>query len=110
MKFLSNAFSLNMIESPLVGDSYGIDVQRLSPEETTDLLETTYFKSVVGHADIAEVISNILGVEVPFNRESVKARKGDVLIIAQYSGPRLREGACMLPAGAQIDFYRVEIR
>lgn len=65
---------------------------------------------MIGHKDIANIVSNLLGVELPMNREAVKLSNDDVLIVAQYVGSRLPEGATTLPDMAKIDFYMVSIR
>jgi len=48
-------------------------------------------------------------MDIQFNRETIKLRDGDNMIVCQYSGPRLREGATQLPPEAQIDYFLVEM-
>lgn len=110
MKFISNAFSINMVESPAVGQSFEAVFHRVSSYEASQLVAEDYYKSVIGHADMAEVIGILLNATIPFNRESVKLRTGDEILVCQYSGPRLFSGCTELPAGAQIDFFLVEIK
>ena len=110
---LSNAFSLNMfggnVEIPQ-GDpvfpefpEMTISVKGITPEEVpADCM------SVIGHADTAAVISNILGREIPANRTTYTVEPGDTLYVAQYNGPRLPEGSTSLPEGASIRFFRIE--
>ena len=109
MKFISNAFSINMVESPKVGGYFSVNFHRISTAEVDALLREDYFKSVIGHADMAEIVGKMVNHVIPFNRESVKLRSGDELIVCQYSGPRLPNGCVELPAGAQIDFFWLEI-
>lgn len=66
-------------------------------------------ESAIGHADTARIISNMLGIELPSNRINVKLLHGEKMIVAQYSGPRLPEGATTLPEGAKIEFVLVEM-
>jgi hypothetical protein len=62
--------------------------------------------SAIGHADTANIISALLGVEVPMARVSVPVLvPGDVHYLALYQGPRLPEGATALPEGATLSFY-----
>lgn len=109
---IANAFSLSMI-SHLIWDEdsigndqhfagYSISIKEVPPEA---LPENLY--SVIGHPDTARVVGNILHQDIPFNRETYTAQKGDVLYVAQYAGPRLPEGATQLPDGASIRFYRI---
>jgi hypothetical protein len=66
-------------------------------------------ESMIGHIDTAKIISGMLGVELPMNRKNVKLAQGEKMIVAQYSGPRLPEGATTLPEGAKIEFVLVEM-
>jgi len=94
MIYVSNAFSLNMIE-------YNLDMKvwHLSERPSDKVLASA--KSVVGHQQIADIIG------VPFNRETVELKGGDLLLVAQYKGPRLPEGATELPEGAAIKWVAV---
>ena len=66
-------------------------------------------ESCIGHADTARVLSRMLERDIPTNRVSVTLNVGDTAIVAQYIGPRLPEGATMLPEGAEIRFYLVKM-
>ena len=63
--------------------------------------------SAVGHADTAALFSTILGRDIPANRASVKLDDETILLVGQYTGPRLPEGTTELPAGATIVWWRV---
>lgn len=52
--------------------------------------------SIVGHATTAALFSDILGMPVGFNRVSCQLRKGDLLVVGQYLGPRLEGGQDLL--------------
>lgn len=104
MTYLSNAFSLNMLS----GESFSLKVTKVPVEAVIETLKSG-FKSVCGHADTARLFSEILGIPVESNRETLKLQKGDTLIVGQYSGPRLPEGCTQLPPGATIEWYMVEI-
>lgn len=99
MNYLSNAFSLNMLNlnREVTCSFYPIN----ACDVPLDCI------SVVGHPDTANVISSVLGREVAFNRCNLKIDDGDVLYVAQYIGPRLPEGTTELPEGATIQFFKV---
>ncbi|RMD62409.1 DUF1874 domain-containing protein [Candidatus Parcubacteria bacterium] len=102
-KLLANAFSLNMLANlPAT-----VRVEALSKAEASELARNA--QSVVGHADTAAVFGDELGYEVPANRTTVSLEPGDVLVVGQYRGPRLPEGATKLPEGATISWMRVTI-
>ena len=65
--------------------------------------------SCIGHADTARVLSTLLQREIPCNRVTVNLGPNEKCIIAQYIGPRLPEGATVLPEGAEIRFYLVKM-
>ena len=97
-QYLSNAFSLQM-----QGNYYA----ETSPISIGDVPKDAV--SIVGHADVAAVMSTLLDTDIPVNRVSVSLQPGDVLFVGQYCGPRLPEGATKLPDGAKISWYRVDL-
>ena len=99
---LVNAFSLTML--PVEAMNF-IRVRKITPDEIP-----TDVESAIGHESTAKVVSSILGFEVKPNRVSVKLTESDVLYVAQYTGPRLPEGATTLPEGAHFEFYEVTFR
>lgn len=100
--YLSNAFALSMV------DDGNFSVATLTVEEAVMALSDS-FTSAIGHSDIAAVVSDMLGIDVPMNRVNLALKTGDVLVVAQYVGPRLPEGATTLPEGAKIVFKMVTI-
>lgn len=99
-KFLGNAFSLQMLDLAVKSNV------TISPVTAAEVAESGA-ESVIGHADTANVVSSILGKEVPMNRVSVKLNPGDILYVAQVTGGRLPEGATTLPEGMEITFVKV---
>jgi hypothetical protein len=93
MNYLGNAFSLNMVPRGVK-----VDIVELDNQPSFEGLT-----SVVGHPTTATLLG------VPFNRASVTLNKGDMLVVAQYSGPRLEEGATVLPEGAEFRWFRVVV-
>jgi len=65
--------------------------------------------STVGHADTAAVFAGVLEVPVACNRVTVSLTDGDKLLVGQYRGPRLPEGATRLPEGATIQWLIVTV-
>lgn len=99
-KYLSNAFSLQMLQE----EDVFIRVKTISPAEVP-----ADAQSVIGHADTAAVVSSILGREVEMNRANVTLNKGDVLYVAQLTGGRLPEGSTTLPKGFSLVFKEVRV-
>ena len=103
MYIISNAFSLNMVNSDCT-----ITLKNISLNEVLGTLIAYKFKSIVGHNDTAVLFSNVLGVHIPCNRETFLL-KNETLIVGQYKGPRLEEGTTKLPENSSIKWMQVEI-
>ena len=101
MKYLVNSFSLNMLANP--DETFGVN----RPISKTDIPQDVV--SAIGHADTAAVVSADLGWEIHPNRVSVSLKNGDKIYVAQYIGPRLEEGAVLLPQGAEIKYFSVTV-
>lgn len=109
MIYLVNAFSLNMLD---INGPIELEVFPLQTEDDVLDMLATYrnFTSAIGHKETADILSNMLDVEIEHNRTTVKLKKNDIAIVAQYRGPRLKEGATELPKGAEIKFYLVRVK
>lgn len=105
MLYLANAFSLNMLDRSL----HAPVIVPADLEAVKDSLQHETFTSVVGHPDTAALFAALLDVDVPCNRTSVRLQHGDILLVGQYTGPRLPEGATTLPEGASIEWWQVSI-
>ena len=105
---LANAFSLNMLNTEV--ETHVLVTKRISKEEAKELLKEG-FENYIGHKDIANVVSNELGLPVEMNekRPNLVLNPVDLVIVAQYIGPRLPEGATQLPENAKIDYFTVQI-
>lgn len=113
--YLSNAFSLGMLSKecfPHSGEpDCTLQITEISLlEARTAAQAISNLVSAVGHEDTARLYSQVLGAEIGFNRITVRLRRFDTLIVGQYTGPRLPEGAVVLPDGATITWYRVSVR
>jgi hypothetical protein len=105
--YILNAKSINMNGGKA---TMTVDIP-ITQEEAKLIAASGEIKSLIGHADTARVITNILGQEVPANRGNFtwsQVKPEDRVIVAQYTGPRLPEGATTLPEGASITFWKVK--
>lgn len=99
---LANAFSLNMLPEDFSGC---LEVREVSSALKSLLADGAVVNSI-GHPATDVVVRELLaqdGIYVPAGeRMTVTMQPDDVLIVAQYVGDRLPEGATTLPAGARI--------
>ena len=102
MTIITNAFSLNMLPPRFRGV---VSVAPLTLADAQGLAKGA--AAAGGHADTAGLFERILGVPVPTNRATVALDVGMGLLVGQYRGPRLPEGATELPEGASIEWAYV---
>ncbi len=110
---ICNAFSVNMlgrqrgeqnIHATPIGADQARAMLRLFSKDNIPI------SSCVGHVDIAGIMSVILNFDIPFNRETIQVIPGDLIILGQYTGPRLPEGMTYLPEDAKISWWSLRIR
>jgi len=89
--YLTNAFSLSMLTENK--QQYLIEVKEVGVSEVKEILRNGFI-SAVGHEPTAQLLSEMLGIEVVPNRIQVKLEKGDILVIYQLL-QRLPEGRIM---------------
>ncbi|CAJ31570.1 DNA binding protein [Betalipothrixvirus pozzuoliense] len=87
MLYLLNSAILPLKE----GEEYIVKAKEITIQEARELLHKENFVSAVGHQATAELLSNVLGVNIPVNRIAIKASHGDK-ILAFSLKQRLPEG------------------
>lgn len=97
-KYVANGFSFQMLNEPFGSLKFCQLSQRDFMSQTEDA------KSVIGHEDLARIL------KLPYNRESIRLEKGDVLYIAQLIGGRLKEGATELPKDCRLKFMEISYK
>ena len=82
MIYLCNGVSDSMMRDPNVKQiNYG-----LSESEFVDLINRAQFESVIGHQALADVLSLITGVDIPYNRKNINIKYDDILIVVSMTG------------------------
>ena len=109
---VSNAFSINMLnaETSSINDScYCYRFDSVTIEQAQQVLKSIggRYRCCIGHVDTAQLVGNQLGLELAANRETVSLAPHGVMLVAQYTGPRLPEGTSTLPEGASISYWLV---
>lgn len=69
-----------------------------------DMALNGFYVNYMGHKSTADMVN------MDMQRISIKAYPGDVIIWAQYDGPRLEEGSTTLPEGARLVPMKAEIK
>ena len=112
MLYLVNAFSINMLPRDVHNLRFiPVDVATAALEIRTVFEQGGEVFNAIGHPSTDAIVRRMLseyGAQVvPGQRANVALKHGDELIVAQYRGPRLPEGAVELPPGAVIEFWSV---
>jgi len=104
-KFIGNAFSLAMLESDSI-----LKVSEADISTVTKLLQQG-FQSCIGHQATSQILTDLLNINVPTNRVSIKLKKGDTLVVFQLL-TRLEEGKVLTKEEIQAlpyKFFVVEV-
>jgi len=104
--YLSNAFSLSMLTAPEVL----VKIKELTVDDVKKLLQNDFI-SVIGHESTAQLLSQLLSLNIPVNRVSITLRPSDKLVVFQLT-TRLSEGRVLtLDELKQLKykFYLVEV-
>ena len=102
---ITNSFSLQMLS----GSVNKITTVAVPVRNIQELVKYGV-ESYIGHADTANVISNILGIDIPMNRGFFKfTGSKETIIVAQLTGGRLPEGATTIPEGMEIKWFLVTV-
>ena len=111
MNYLGNALSLGMLDhlDPEGSCCGTLEVVALTTTEAAVWAAENEWTSCVGHQDTALLFSAMLEQTVVMRRESTSLRPGDSILVGQYNGPRLPEGALQLPTGAKIRWMLVTV-
>ena len=116
MFILTNAFSINMLDrSRGARDISFIPVaQEAARALVVNHSVRNEFACAIGHANTAQIVATDLGLperaeewaKIAEERPTVSLGNNS-LIVAQYHGPRLPEGAIELPEGASVEYWQV---
>jgi len=88
MFYVGNAFSISMLREL---SNTIVEFKKISLEKARELVKEKEFISFVGHPSTAEVMSKLLGIEIPANRISVELDMGDEVLVMSLN-QRLPEG------------------
>lgn len=88
MLYVANAFSISM----LANNDVVARIREITLDDVKSIISNnSNFTSCVGHQGTADVLSLLLGTNVPCNRVAIKLEQNDELIVFQLS-TRLEEG------------------
>lgn len=101
---LTNAFSINMLE-----DETALRFTPVTLEVARVIVQHNSITNVIGHADLDIIVRELLGKKnvLPGKRATVAYKPPEMMLVAQYRGPRLPEGTTQLPKGATIEFWHI---
>lgn len=101
---LANAFSVGMLPHDC-----DVAYREIQADTARKLLQKFGVDSHIGHIECVERLSQILGVEIPFNRLSAKPGLYETILVAQRVGDRLELGE-KVDNAADYRFWLVQFR
>jgi hypothetical protein len=105
MRYLTNAFSIQMIKDLLRYDKDVIVQYRLLEyEEVKEMLLTKEFVNAIGHAGTVEFLNKLFGLNLSVERKQITVNHGDTLIIVMPVAGRLPPGT-ELTAEKMMELY-----
>ncbi|MEM4483419.1 MAG: DUF1874 domain-containing protein [Candidatus Methanomethylicia archaeon] len=88
VKYLTNAFSLNMLSFPA---TVVLDIDEISSKEFCDELASNTIVNAIGHKGTVDIINNLCRTNYNTNRIQIQLINNDVLLIPQVTF-RIDEG------------------
>ena len=82
MIYLCNGISSSMLHDPNMKEIR----MSLSESEFTDLIRTVPFKSIIGHQDLADVLTMITDREIMYNRQAIRVGYDDCILLVSLDG------------------------
>lgn len=111
--YVSNAFSLNMINKALQDVAVDILLTPMTAEQVA--LEVTCAKatdslsvSMSGNATV-KLFNSVCSTDLGLDHCKIDLGQDDKLIVMQYNGPRLTEDTVSVPKGGTLKFFMVEV-
>jgi len=91
--YVSSSFSTNMLPRDVDNESFLVEFEAATLDEVKALINARKndVRSIIGHEATAKLFSELLGVELPLNREDVTLGWYNTLVVGSL-GKRLEEG------------------
>lgn len=88
MTYITNAFPINALQKL---DFSRLTVSKIGLDAARALASETQLVSAIGHQSTADVVSNLIGVQIPMRRERLIFNPGDDVLVFSLN-TRLEEG------------------
>lgn len=82
MIYLCNGISSSMLHDPNMKEIR----MSLSESEFIELVQNVPFRSIIGHRDLADVLSMITKTEILFNRQAIRVGYDDCILLVSLDG------------------------
>ena len=82
MIYLCNGVSNSMLRDPNMKQI----PYSLSEREFVELVRNTDFVSVIGHKSLAEALTDITGINIPYNRTAIQVNYDDIILLVSMNG------------------------
>lgn len=82
MMYLCNGISSSMLHDPNMKEIR----TGLSESEFVELINHANFKSIIGHEDLADVLTELTGVTIQYNRQAIRVGYDDHILLVSMDG------------------------
>ncbi len=77
---------LTLLNTSIITAFGSFDYKPLSLQQAIDFVQTENWQSAIGHASTAEIMSKLLGVDVPVNRIQYAQEAGEQALVFKLKG------------------------
>jgi hypothetical protein len=109
-------FSVSMASRHALNSGFELKVRPVTDNQAQGLARAVLDQyahraagSCIGYRNTAAVLSDALGVDVPWSRAPVALEVGDSVLLCHLSGERLPEFADSLPEGTHLQYFVLEM-
>ena len=82
MIYLCNGVSNSMLRDPNMKQI----PYSLGEREFVELVKNTDFVSVIGHKSLADALTDITGINIPYNRTAIQVNYDDIILLVSMNG------------------------
>ena len=101
-------FPLGVLNTSILTDTGRYELKDITLEEAQYLAKNNTLDSAVGHAATAEIMTTLLGVEIPVNRQMFQQQPGQQALVFKLNG-RPEEGKILSAEEIQRIGYKFQL-
>ena len=120
MLYITSTFTPSMVAGHLLATGVSVDIEPVHWQHVVRAIEELIGDapdrdallsavSAVPTADMASLLTDLLGISICHNRQSLRLSVGDTVYMASLSTGKLPMGTSTLPAGTRVQWLRITV-